>query len=197
MIKVIKRYRNRRLYDPDNSCVITHTDLAEMVRQGTEVRVIDTDSGDDVTLQILGRVMVSQTSSWKDISQSKEILSEIIAKGGDKSMSLLRNTVLASIGVLQVTKAKAEKIIDDLIKKGELDKSDRKKAVMELLDKAEKSTAGFRKKVGEETTKVQKEVTKAIKDFKFAKESDMKKIDAKLNKLVKAISKIEKKLDSL
>ncbi|MDF1545436.1 MAG: polyhydroxyalkanoate synthesis regulator DNA-binding domain-containing protein [bacterium] len=197
MIKVIKRYRNRRLYDPDNSCVITQTDLADMVRQGTEVRVIDTHSGEDVTLQILGRVMVSQTSSWKDISQSKEILSEIIAKGGDKSMSLLRNTVLASIGALQVTKAKAEKIIDDLIKKGELDKSDRKKAVMELLDKAEKSTAGFRKKVGEEASKAQKEVTKTIKDLRFAKESDLKKIDTKLNKLVKAVAKIEKKLDTL
>ena len=197
MIKVIKRYRNRRLYDSDNSCVITHTDLAAIVRQGTEVRVIDTQSGDDVTLQVLGRVMVSQTSSWKDISQSKEILSEIIAKGGDKSMSLLRNTVLASIGALQVTKAKAEKIIDDLIKKGELDKSDRKKAVMELLDKAEKSTSGFRKKVGEEATKAQKEVVKVIKDLKFAKESDLKKINEKINKLVKTISKIEKKLDSL
>ena len=60
-------------------------------------------------------------------------------------MSLLKNTVLASIGALHVTKDKAEKIIDDLIRRGELDKSDRKKAVMELLEKAEKSTTDFRK----------------------------------------------------
>ncbi len=37
-------------------------------------------------------------------------------------MSILKNTLLASIGVLHVTKEKAEKIIYDLIKKGELDK---------------------------------------------------------------------------
>ena len=112
-------------------------------------------------------------------------------------MSLLKNTVLASIGALQVTKAKAEKIIDDLIKKGELDRSDRKKAVMELLDKAEKSTVDFGKKVGDEASRISKDVGKAVKDLKFAKDSDLKKLDAKINKLMKAVKNIEDKLNTM
>ena len=77
-------------------------------------------------------------------------------------MSVLKNTILASIGVIQVTKKKAEEIIDDLIKKGELNKSDRKKAVMELLDKAEKSTSQWKEKITQSASKTQQEFNKVI-----------------------------------
>jgi len=110
-------------------------------------------------------------------------------------MSLLKNTVLASIGVFQVTKAKAEKIIDDLIKKGELDKSSRKKAVMELLEKAEKSTAVFRSKVMKEADKAQKGVTKITKELNWARQADVKKLEARVNKLAKAVKEMENKVE--
>ncbi len=195
-MKVIKRYRNRRLYDSEASRVIRQSDLAAMVKDQVAFKVIDTATGKDVTLTVLGRVMLSETSSWENIKQSRELFNELISLGGDKSMSLFKNTVLASIGALYVTKDKAEKIIDDLIRRGELDKSDRKKAIMELLEKAEKSTSEFGKKVGKEATKAQKEVVKFIEDYKLVKQTDFKKLQAKVDKLARAVSKLEKKLES-
>ena len=195
-MKIIKRYRNRRLYDSEASRVITQADLAAMVKDKVAFKVVDTATDEDVTLAVLGRVMLSETSSWENIKQSKELFSELISLGGDKSMSLLKNTVLASIGALHVTKEKAEKIIDDLIKRGELDKSDRKSAVMELLEKAEKSTTEFGKKVSKEASKAQKEVAKFVEDYKLVKQTDFKKLQAKVDKLSRAISKLEKKLES-
>jgi polyhydroxyalkanoate synthesis repressor PhaR len=195
-MKVIKRYRNRRLYDSDASRVVTQSDLAAMVKDQVAFKVIDTATGNDVTLAVLGRVMLSETSSWENIKQSRELFSELISLGGDRSMLLLKNTVLASIGVLHVTKDKAEKIIDDLIRRGELDKSDRKKAVMELLEKAEKSTSEFGRKVGKEASKAQKEVVKFVEDYKLVKQTDFKKLEAKVDKLARAVSKLEKKLES-
>ena len=112
-------------------------------------------------------------------------------------MSILRNTILASIGALSVTKEKAEKIIDDLIKRGDLDKSSRKKAVMELLVKAEKSTSGWGKKIEKEVTRAQKEVTKVVKDLRLAKQSDFKKLETKVTKMTKILASIEKKLNSM
>jgi polyhydroxyalkanoate synthesis repressor PhaR len=195
-MKVIKRYRNRRLYDSEASRVIRQSDLAAMVKDQVAFKVIDTATGKDVTLTVLGRVMLSETSSWENIKQSRELFNELISLGGDKSMSLFKNTVLASIGALYVTKDKAEKIIDDLIRRGELDKSDRKKAIMELLEKAEKSTSEFGKKVGKEATKAQKEVVKFIEDYKLVKQTDFTKLQAKVDKLARAVSKLEKKLES-
>ena len=196
-MRVIKRYSNRRLYDTEASRTLTQADLASLIKGGVEVRVIDSATGKDISLMVLGRIVLAEASSWGDVKQSKELFTTIIELGGKKTMSILKNTVLASIGIIQVTKAKAEKIIDDLIKKGELDKSDRKKAVMELLDKAEKSTAGIREKISKEAGKAQKEISKLakeVRDYKLIKRSDLQKLETKLDKLTKAVASMEKQL---
>ena len=193
-MRVVKRYSNRRLYDTQSSRTITQFDLARMIREGHQVKVVDSATGKDITVEVLGRVMLSETSRRQTISEARDMLRDMIITGGNKSMSILRNTVLASIGALHVTKAKAEKIIDDLIKKGELDKSDRKKAVMELLEKAEKSTADIRAKIYKEAEKAQKNVSKMASSLKGVKADDLAKIDAKIKRLAKRVKDLEAKL---
>ncbi|RKX28283.1 MAG: hypothetical protein DRP47_04695 [Candidatus Zixiibacteriota bacterium] len=196
-MRLIKRYSNRRLYDTASSTTITQGDVAKLIKSGVEVRIIESSTGEDITTAILGRIMLTEAESWEDTQISKKLITHIIELGGTKSMSILKNTVLASIGAFQVTKAKAEKIIDELISKGELEESDRKKAVLEMLEKAEKSTAKIRDRVSEETIKAQKEIskfTKDIKQYKLVKATDMKKLETKVDKLTKAVSRLEKKL---
>ncbi|NOY88357.1 MAG: hypothetical protein GXO93_03060 [FCB group bacterium] len=193
-MKIIKRYNNRRLYDSEESKTITQKELASIIKRNIEVKIIDNATHKDITLPVLGQVMLKELSSWRDIKESKNILQKLIILGGDKSMSVLKNTILASIGVIQVTKKKAEDIIDDLIKKGELDKSDRKKAVMELLDKAEKSTSQWKEKISRGATKTQQEFKKVIQGLNLAKQSDLKKLEAKVDKLTKTLKSLEKKI---
>ena len=196
-MRVIKRYSNRRLYDTTDSRTITQSHLASMVREGADVKIVDTASGRDITLAVLGRIMISEAPRWGDRQQTKEVFSKLIMVGGEKSMSILKNTVLASIGAFQVTRARAEKVIDDLIKKGDLDKSKRKQAVMELLDKAEKSTSQLKERVFKEAGRAQQEVVGAVKKLNLARQSDVKKLEIKMGKLAKQIKQLEKKLDSL
>ncbi len=196
-MRVIKRHRNRRLYDTEDSRTITQADLAALVKRGADLKVIDNASGKDITLTVLGKVMLSEASSWEEIRESKELFRRIITLGGDKSMSVLKNTILASIGALQVTKAKAEKVIDELIKKGELDKSDRKRAVMELLEKAEKSTAQLREKVSKGADRTSKEFHRIVKSINVAKQSDLKKLENKVDRLARALKNLERKIDQL
>lgn len=196
-MRIIKRYSNRRLYDTTDSRTVTQSHLASMVREGADVKIVDTASGRDITLAVLGRIMISEAPRWGDRRQTKEMFSRLIMVGGEKSMSILKNTVLASIGAFQVTKARAEKIIDDLIKKGDLDKSKRKQAVMELLDKAEKSTSQLKAKVFKEVGRAQQEVVNVVKKLNLARQTDVKKVEAKMDKLARQLKKLEKKLDSL
>lgn len=189
-MRVIKRYRNRRLYDTESSRTITQFELARLIQEGAEVQVIDSDTGDDITLLVLRRIM-ADSGGWNNVREATEFFREAIRKGGDASMSILRNTVLAFVGALHVTKNQAEKIIDELIKKGELDKSKRKEAVMELLDKAEKSTETWRKKLAKETEKATTSVKGFAKEYGWATQSDMKKIDNKISRLQKRIRDLE------
>ena len=46
---VIKRYPNRKLYDTEAKRYITLDGIAELIRQGAEVRVIDHTTDEDLT----------------------------------------------------------------------------------------------------------------------------------------------------
>jgi len=60
--RVIKKYPNRRLYDTAESRYITLADVQKLVRQGVEFRVVDSQSGDDLTRGILIQIIADQES---------------------------------------------------------------------------------------------------------------------------------------
>lgn len=64
MAVVIKKYSNRRLYDTDESRYITLDELTDKIRTGTDVRVVDAKSGDDLTQATLTQVIL-ETSAAK------------------------------------------------------------------------------------------------------------------------------------
>lgn len=47
--RLIKRYANRKMYDTSRSCYVTLEEVADMVRSGHDVRVIDNKTKDDLT----------------------------------------------------------------------------------------------------------------------------------------------------
>lgn len=53
----IKKYPNRRLYDTETSRYITMAELAERVRKGRDVRVLDAKTDDDITQPTLVQLL--------------------------------------------------------------------------------------------------------------------------------------------
>lgn len=58
--RLIKKYPNRRLYDTEESRYITLADVQRLMLNGTDVQVIDTQSGDDITRGILIQIITDQ-----------------------------------------------------------------------------------------------------------------------------------------
>jgi len=196
-IRLIKRYSNRRLYDMTDRQTITHKELKGLLAAGETVRIVDNQSSRDVTVETLSRLLAGESSSWENSKVELRNLCELITEGGTVSMSILRNTVLASIGAFNLTKKKAEQVVDQLIKSGDLTKSQRKEAVLELLEKADKSTEEFRAKITRQASKVGAEVQSAIEKVKVAKKDDLDALNKKVDKLVKAMAKLDKKISNL
>ena len=55
---IVKKYANRRLYNTRSSSYITLDDLARMVREGVEFKVLDAKTGSDITHQILTQIIM-------------------------------------------------------------------------------------------------------------------------------------------
>ncbi|MCH9650033.1 MAG: polyhydroxyalkanoate synthesis regulator DNA-binding domain-containing protein [Deltaproteobacteria bacterium] len=60
MVRVIKRYESRKLYDTEESRYVSLEDIAAWVREGQEVKVIDNASSADVTAQTLTQVILDE-----------------------------------------------------------------------------------------------------------------------------------------
>lgn len=57
---LLKKYPNRRLYDTENSAYVTLSRVAEMIRQGRQVEVIDAETKEDVTAFILTQIVLEE-----------------------------------------------------------------------------------------------------------------------------------------
>jgi len=55
---IVKKYGNRRLYDTGDSRYVTLEELAAKIRSGTDVRVVDAQTGDDLTQATLTQVIL-------------------------------------------------------------------------------------------------------------------------------------------
>ena len=54
---VVRKYENRRLYDTSSSRYVNLPEIAQMVREGAEVQVVDAKSGEDITRVILTQII--------------------------------------------------------------------------------------------------------------------------------------------
>lgn len=60
---LIKKYSNRRLYDTDLSRYVTIEELADKVRAGSDVRIVDAKTGEDLTQATLLQIILETPAS--------------------------------------------------------------------------------------------------------------------------------------
>ena len=91
MVVLIKRYANRKLYNTQTSRYITLKGIGELVEEGSEVRVVDNETGEDITSVTLSQVLVDTERNNRGVPGT--LLSELIQRGGDVLYSALRKGV--------------------------------------------------------------------------------------------------------
>ena len=85
---IITKYSSRRLYNTQTSEYVTLDQIAEFIRDGKEVQIIDKETNEDVTNQYLLQI-ISDYEIKKGSSIPKDILTEIIKSYSDASKNLM------------------------------------------------------------------------------------------------------------
>src|SRR5262245_41113997 len=80
MIRLIKRYESRKLYDTEESRYVSLEEISAWIRQGQEVRVQDNASGNDVTSQTLTQIILDEGRRGTAFLPS-ELLHELVRIG--------------------------------------------------------------------------------------------------------------------
>ena len=64
---IIKRYENRKLYDSSRSTYITLEEIAALIREGNEVRVVDAKTNEDLTKSTLALIIMEGERQKKNL----------------------------------------------------------------------------------------------------------------------------------
>jgi polyhydroxyalkanoate synthesis repressor PhaR len=100
---IIKRHGNRRLYNTETRGYISYSDLAELVRDGRDLKVVDSTSKDDVTKAVLIQVILEEEKNKKTILPT-EFLFQILRSREDSVQDFFKNHLAASFNAYLKTK---------------------------------------------------------------------------------------------
>jgi polyhydroxyalkanoate synthesis repressor PhaR len=78
---VIKKYENRRLYDTTHSRYVNLDEVAQMVRDGREVQVLDAITGEDRTRAVLTQIVVEQAKDGQSAFPLDVLRQMVVASG--------------------------------------------------------------------------------------------------------------------
>lgn len=80
MIRLIKRYESRKLYDTEESRYVSLDEISGWIRQGQEVKVVDNATGGDVTSQTLTQIILDEGRRGTSFLPS-ELLHDLVRMG--------------------------------------------------------------------------------------------------------------------
>lgn len=115
---VIKRYPNRKLYDTISKKYITLDGIAELIRSGEEVQVIDHTTDEDLTAVTLTQIIFEQEKK-KGGFLPPSILTGLVKAGGE-TVNTIKKTLTSPLELLQQVDDEIENRIQALIARGEL-----------------------------------------------------------------------------
>ena len=115
---VIKRYPNRKLYDTDAKRYITLDGIADLIRKGEEVKVIDHTTDEDLTAVTLTQIIFEQEKK-KGGFLPTSVLTGLVQAGGD-TVNTLRRTLTSPLDLLRHVDEEIDKRIQNLINRGEM-----------------------------------------------------------------------------
>lgn len=78
---VIKKYENRRLYDTSASRYINLNEVAQMVKEGRNVQVVDAATGEDLTRVVLTQI-IAEDAKGPDSAFPLDVLRQMVIASG-------------------------------------------------------------------------------------------------------------------
>lgn len=86
-VRIIKKYPNRRLYDTEKSSYITLSEVHNIIKSGKDFKVVDAETGEDITRSILVQIIIEQENGETPIFTT-DMLTKFIRFYDDAAQNL-------------------------------------------------------------------------------------------------------------
>ena len=179
--KVIKRYTNRKLYDTVESRYVTLDEIAEMIKAGAEVKIIDNRTKDDLTSVTLAQIIFEEEK--KTSKMSLRTLKALIRHGGERAHQFVEDTQAELRDRVEGLRQAAETRVQTLLTKGQAT-GDRAK---DLVAASQEAVTQFQRRV-DERVRAAVEGMSNLPDIR----RDLQQIASRLDEIDRRLKDLEK-----
>ena len=158
-VKIIKRYTNRKLYDTVESRYVTLDEIAEMIRAGEDVRIIDNRSKEDLTSVTFAQIIFEQEKKTGHMPLS--LLREIVRHGELSLQDFFEREIQPRVASFR---EEAEQRFTRVFRREREGEPRRPTTESETREYVEGFIAGFRRSIDESQHRLQ-EWQQRIQDF--------------------------------
>ena len=180
-MRTIKRYPNRKLYDTEEKGYITLDGIADLLRLGEEIRVVDNANGEDITAITLSQIIFEQEKK-KSGFLPRSVISDLIQTGGDQLSALQRN-LFTSMGFLHQVDEEIKLRIHALVNRGELAEAEGKRLLDKLLVRGNHSP-------NNKTILIEDQIEQVLAKRNIPTKDDMDRIVGQLEELATKLDKL-------
>jgi polyhydroxyalkanoate synthesis repressor PhaR len=173
--KTIKRYANRKLYDTVESRYVTLDEIAAMVKGGTEVRIVDNKTKEDLTSITLAQIIFEEEK--RESQMPLGMLRRIIQGGGSAVQGFIAERVSPQVDRLR---EEAESRVGRIFKREE----GRAAQARELFSQSQRTLEEWQRRVDERVRGAVEAVT------------GLTQLQRDLQRLHERLDAIEKKVSS-
>lgn len=199
-VKVIKRYSNRKLYDTVESRYVTLDEIAQMIQDGAEVKIVDNRSKEDLTSVTLAQIIFEQEK--KKSRMPLAVLKNIIRHPGETIVDFVQKEVAPRVSSIKdeaqsraaSIKEAAEQRVGSLkeaamgriFRRGDEEGGGERASVKEVLAASQRAVEEWQKRIDD---RIKSAVDAMGSIASLAR--DMSKLQARIDELEKKLEKLE------
>lgn len=177
---VIKRYRNRKLYNTQSKRYITLEEIEQLIHQNEDIRVIENDTGNDITATTLSQIIFELEKNQTGVLPVNLLFS--LAQSGGKRFDELRRNVFTSLNFTHHFDTELERRINLLVTSGELTQDEGNELFDKFLSLESKQEGIFEN--------VESKISRFLKDQQIPTKEDYQQLMDKLDELSRMVERL-------
>jgi polyhydroxyalkanoate synthesis repressor PhaR len=177
---IIKRYRNRKLYNTQSKHYVTLDELADLIKQQEDIQVIENDTGNDITATTLSQIIFA-TEKNQEGELPVNLLFSLIQSGG-KRIEEIRQNIFHSLNFAHHFDHELSRRIEMLIENGEFTQSEGNQLLEKLLALSPKTEIIFN---------IEDRIVDFLKESQIPTHDDVQDLMKKIDTLTQKVESID------
>ena len=175
MVRIIKRYSNRKLYDTEDKRYITLEQIQQLVKDGQDIKVVENQTGEDLTTVTLSQILLEQEKR-KEGKLPKSFFMDLVQRSSSTVVDFMRKNVLQYFDSSMLSEETLTENVDQLVKDGEIPQDEAK----QLKDEIKSRTHTFKQRLDE---LVERRVQDVLAKLNIPTKAEIERLNQKLDEL--------------